>query len=474
MPRLSVDDGLFFATGEALLLLPEDPERLADRLRLDLDVDPAAFVDPNADASPTGLPEARAASSFAATASTSLEGWPFELRRAAFIAGPLEWVELDSMNGHDRWLGAGPSRFDHRWSAAETAGVRTAIDGAIGLPTLDPLVTLLISGPRAPTEPTFVVELRGRGLVVHADQNAFWDASARMNVAQALSARWLGGRVLVHEAPELDHPEARTLWFTAGTTRFIAREQLFELGLLADIDYAAEIDWVELELATNPLRNLDSAQLAAIVDSKDPRAGLVRALLTARGAIYMAWLDQRLRTRDSKWGNDGVSESLRMLVSDAVAKQRREYPLSELLHFAAFQLDYENPPEAMLDQKFQAVVGDGQRPELPADTYGPCFSPKRRKLRPFALGFIDTSEPGAERPSFTMLDPEGPAAAAGLRADDVLVELDYLPGDPKSEVRLKVERGGEVVDIDYLPEGASTRVIQWVRDPSVPVEACVR
>jgi hypothetical protein len=477
--RIELDEAHLFATGEALLLLPD--ALLDQRRELVLELDPEVFTlaDPSATAFSTATPPIRAATSFVAEPLTRVDGWPFELRRAAFIMGPVEWAQFDSAGGDDRWLGVGSSRFDQRWPAAEIAGVRSAIDAKIGMQTIEPMVTMLVAGPHSAAEPAFFAELRGRGLVILADHSAVWDATARMTATQALLARWLGGRVRVLTQPDAEHPQATELWFTAGVTRFFARETLYELGLLSDEEYLAEVNHVELELASSTMRAKTLPELAALAAADvhaDPSVALAaaaaRAALIARGSAFAASLDAQSR-RDVHYSS-GLSESVRMLIAGAIVDGRRELPLTELLERVAERISYEAPPYAQLLAEFNAVVGNGQRPELLADSYGPCFTPRKHKLQRFELGFVDTTRLGDERPSFLGLDPEGPAAQAGLRADDELHSLDYVAGDPRERVRIGVVRGEAFQVIEYQPAGPKLQVVQWHRLANVPPEECVR
>ncbi|WP_146155349.1 hypothetical protein [Enhygromyxa salina] len=477
LARLALDDTHLFATGEALLFLPEGARDR--RQTLAIDIDTGAFESSLGEDGVTGMPPLRAASSFAAAASTEFEGWAFELRRAAFVAGSLEWAEFESMQGDDRWLGIGLSRFDQRWSAAEVAGVRSAIDSDIGMPTPDPFVTILVSTMASADEASVLAELRGRGLVIAVGIHKVWDAAVRINTTQALVARWLGGVARVLE-PGLEHADERALWFELGATRFVARELLYELGLLADEDYTAELDAIELELASSPVRELSLAELAELVAAADPElpaslqpAADARAQLAARGAMVMAWFDQQL-VAQSEHGLTRIEEVLRMLVATAVSDQRRELSLDELLARVASKLSREQPPTAALRADFEAVVGAGRRPALAADVFGPCFRPRKGKTRRFELGFVDVTGPGDERPSVAALDPQGPAAKAGLRPDDRLLSLDYVLGDAEQPVRLTVERAGGPVELEYQPAGPSVRVVRWQRLAGVAPEACVR
>ena len=51
-----------------------------------------------------------------------------ELRHAGFLIGALGQAEFRGPEGDDDFAWAGDTAFDLRWSAAETAGARTAVD----------------------------------------------------------------------------------------------------------------------------------------------------------------------------------------------------------------------------------------------------------------------------------------------------------------------------------------------------------
>lgn len=459
--RLMLADGTMFATGEALLLLPE--AALGSRQALRVRIDPAGLEaerGPDDEATATPL---RALSTLADAEEFDGHGLPYELRRAAYVAGRFELASFDARGGHDRIAAVGAPSYDSRWIAAEIAGLRTEVDHYFQQSFAGRYITLLAAGPRIPAVPPHVAELRGRGLVVTADVAVSWDAQARLAVATTLVQRWIGGRVRMLESKDAEPSAAWALWFHGGVSRFVARELLFELGLLDPDEYREELDAIELELATSPLREQSLTELVARVDDADPRVALdARALLVARGAFYATWLDARMRAGSA----DDLGGLLAMVMAVAVIDGHTTITLSTWLGYLRDWV----LGDARAD--FERVVVRGERPRLDAGALGPCFTPKPTTLRRFELGLVDASTPEATR--VIMIDPDGPAARAGLRPSDEITGLVHVEGDATAEVEVTIVREGATRVISYLPAGPPRRGIQWRRVARVPDEQCVR
>lgn len=313
--------------------------------------------------------------------------------------------------------------------------------------------------------PHHVAELRGRGLLVSADVAKTWDAQARLAVATTLVRRWIGGRLRMRQRKDAPASAAWALWFHGGVSRFVARELLLELGLLTPDEYRAELDSIELMLATSPLRDRPLSELVARVDDPDPRVAVdARASLVARGVMYATWIDARLRASPS---HETIGELLGMVVALAVVDNVSELTLGQWLsHVRGFL--WEDDPRA----DFESVVVRGERPKLRKGALGPCFRARSAKLRRFELGFFDGSVAGVRRA--LMLDPRGPAAKAGVRADDEIVELSYDDGDATAEVSVTVTRGQADRTIRYRPAGPPLSGTRWMRVAGVSDERCVR
>lgn len=458
--RLVLSAGSMLATGDALLLLPEAARLERRSVRLQLDPTGLERETSEDEAAPLPL---RALSTLSDGEEFEGMALPYELHRAVYVAGPLEHARLDARGGYDRLAAVGSPSYDTRWIAAEIAGLRTEVDTYFRQAFEGQFVTILGAGPRIPGNPPHVAELRGRGLMITADATATWDAQARLAVATTLVQRWIGGRIRMTEAEPSTPDRARALWFHGGVSRFVARELLFGLGLLDPDEYRDELDAIELELATSPLRDESLERLAARAHDPDPRVALdARSLLVARGAMYATWLDTTLRSGSS----DDLSDLLGMVVAVAVVDGKTTLTLDTWLEY---QRDWV-PADARAE--YERLVVRGERPRLAKDALGPCFSPRRVKLRRFVLGLVDASTPEAKR--VLMVDPEGPAARAGLRPDDQVLELRYAEGDAATEVELTVSRDGTPTTISYLPAGPARPGFHWQRNPGVPDERCAR
>ena len=460
-PELSLAPQHLVADTDALLLVPDRLATVALPIRIEVN---ATAINPTPSENPNAPPQLLLATTLGLGGlgdAPTLR--PDDLRRTSLIAGPLEWARFDGFGGNDRFAFIGPAVFDVRWAAAEIAGLRSAVDLYFGVLSEAPYTTLVSLRHHAPSEPPFTAHLRSQGLLLRGDDRATWGATARMTVGQALVQRWLGGRVRLLEEPNQE-PGAELLWFSGGVARVIAWKLLYGLGALSDDDYTAEINAWEGLLATSPHRALDRDKLATLADAGGPESQAARALLLARGALYAVDLNAKIRARSS--GSRALSVLVNAVVAEALLENIRDLPRALWTESASAELG------APMEPGFTAAIDRGLRPALAKDALGPCFRPVKATYRRFDLGFRDLTRAGATAPSIADLDPEGPAARAGLRSDDLLRSLTYAPGDPTTEVNLTLDRNGQTIPLRYLPAGPKERGIAWERIPSVPDELC--
>lgn len=435
-PRLWLDpaENAMHATGESLLWLPESKTPIACRLEID-------------------APNTPVATGFGLDRVVEVEVSPDALRRTNVLVGPLGTARFRLPFADDDAAALGATPFDMRWVAAETAGVRASIGEYFGAFDEDRFTTLLVSGLRPPNSAPYAVDLRTHSLVVDGASWAAWGGGARLSVASALAHRWLGGRVRV----DMGGARGEGVWFTQGFSRHVARDVLFTIGLLTDEDMIAELDGLESVLATSPLAGSSNAQVVA---AGTPDA--VR-LVTARGALYAARLKSQITA------HSGIKRSLDGLLASLVREAKDTGPNVALARWEQHIAEAAGESEV---EAFRSIVLDGAPLELPPDVFGPCFKPARGRHVPFELGFVD---PGFAGQPVTLehVDADGPAARAGLRSGDTIVQLGYRPGDPSVSVTVIIEREGTRIERSYEPRGTPAAGRRWVRDRRIPDEACL-
>jgi len=112
---------------------------------------------------------------------------------------------------------------------------------------------------------------------------------------------------------------------------------------------------------------------------------------------------------------------------------------------------------------------------IPAsEAFGPCFRRVEKTLRRFDLGF--GRESLFEEPRRVRGLVEGSEAAmAGLREGDTILRpmpLERVQADQDRKLRLPIQRGGEVLEIEYLPRGEPVQGYLWERIAETPDAGC--
>lgn len=381
---------------------------------------------------------------------------PRVLQRIDLLMGPLGWAELETLEGHDYAALLGPTSYDFRWVAAETAGVRSSVDEYFGGATVDAFTTLVTSRSRPPFSPPAAVELGPSSMLLDVDSTAPWNAATRMPVAQALVHRWLGGALSLDMGPNARPGEE--VWFTQGFSRHVARSLLFELGTLSIGEWLDELAAMEAVLATSDLRHLSNAELVA-----DGSPEAVRVVM-ARGASYAARLDAVIRAEQASGA--GLRKLLGDLLHRARTQRQRTLPLAQ---FEDALGSWAGADEVAA---FRAQVLQGRPVAIPAHAFGPCFIRGRGRYTAFALGLSEV-ELATARPVLEQVDPDGPAHAAGVRPGDELVHLDLRWGDPSVAAAAMVLRNDEMLTFTWMPRGQTHPGRRWRHNEAVPDHACV-
>ncbi|MCA9622802.1 MAG: hypothetical protein KC731_27475 [Myxococcales bacterium] len=358
---------------------------------------------------------AGAASSFGLAQDLELTATPSDLAQAGFLFGDLHHARFDAPEGRDHAAWRGYFAFDPRWIAAEAAGLRTAVDQWLGIrrPSEDPPVGLLLSS-RADPSPVVQLHPLFRGALLTASPSSAWDLSARLTLTSHWVRRTLGGSL------RLALTGARW-WLDEGVARAVALTVLQRLALATPEEVAGEVNGWLGATALSPHRGLSLEALSRLAEEDVEAGAEARRLLVARGALL-----------GLSYGGEGaraLQRELRRLVADLAAGRA-----------PALAVDRERP------DLWEAFVSGA--PLVPrASDVDPCLQPTRLRYHRFDLGWARAGDRVAT------VDPRGPAARAGVEAEDRIVTLDYAEGDSGSPVSMRVRRGEREVALRYLPRG---------------------
>jgi hypothetical protein len=350
-----------------------------------------------------------------------------DLRRTTFLAGDVGSARFHAADGDDfaAWLGF--TAFDPRWVAAQSAGIRSAVDAWVARTrSAETPPTALLFVAEKQRGSTIAIRTRARGLVATIDPRASWTASSRILVAQAFAQQYVGGFLAVADPSGGD-------FFGDGFSRAIARDVLFDAGAL-DIHEAAE------EM---------NALFAATVFSKAPRE-----IATARGALVATALDLALRKSRG---------SLRAFVRERLAEAAKKN--ERTLTFEAFLAHVRSSAGEPATRALADGLAGRVDVTLPNDLLGACYRLTKKMLVPFELGF----EMSPER-TIRSVVPRSRAEAAGLRVGDRIEDVHYEDG--KSSKDVEITREGEPKKLRFRPVGAEKLGRTFERIPGVPADRC--
>jgi len=237
-------------------------------------------------------------------------------------------------------------------------------------------------------------------------------------------------------------------WFTEGIAVFFQAEAPYTTGLFSGDEYLEDVNEEARAYYSNVRIHVPLAEAAKNFWT-DPRQ---RLQIYDRGAMYFRVLEGEIRTKSN--GKRGVVDLAR-----AFLKRKAEGKSVGAKDWADL-LDAELGPNAR--SEFEAMMNGAL--QLPASAaLGPCFERVQEQMPSFDFGFDMSSL--IKRPRIiTGLDPQSPAAKAGLKNGDVVTNtliIDALQPYPTRPITLKVDRGGQLLDITFAPSGALATGYQW-------------
>ncbi len=444
-PAVTVDPDRFEGAGDALLLLPDamEKEPTPTLLRIDTHaIGAEQYIE--------------GASSFGVGAERTIEARARELRYGEYVAGNMGKAKFEAPEGHDEAAWIGYTAFDPRPAAADMAGFRTAVRQVLKAGDSLPATILFLTDSRPVG--AFVVARRARSVLVRVGLGEIWSGPVRIASASALLHEWVGDRLWV--GPSDAAHEAEAYWFSEGVVRNVARNLLFKFGLITPAEDQEEIEGLEALAVTSPFAGLDNVTLA-----KRAHEPGVTPLLVARGALYAARVDALLQKRK------GAKRTVEDVLASLYARANTEKgPLPAAAWIEALTPDLGDGEK----QAFTDAIDRGKPVDLPEGTLGPCFARVTKTFGAFDLGFDEDKTVAAMDHALVGLEPQGPAARAGILEGDVLVSVKANHGRADVPAVITVTRAGESKAFRYAPAGATAKGQGWERRKDVSDDACTK
>ena len=242
--------------------------------------------------------------------------------------------------------------------------------------------------------------------------------------------------------------ELGAAWFSEGLAVYYQRLLPFRAGLISRQAYLDDLNATAARYYTDILNTTPNAKIPARF-WPDTR---VRVLPYDRGSLYFAQLN---------WEIEQASAGKRSLDDVLLAfldLRRHGKRLTKAGWIEA--VDKAVGPSGVA--QFQAML-HGTPIVVDSQAFGPCFRRTLKPMRRYQLGFTPDVliEP---RRIVRGLIPDSAAAKAGLRdGDEILkpVAQDAIQSDQHASLTLHVSREGKIMDITYLPRGATVPTYQW-------------
>ncbi len=244
-----------------------------------------------------------------------------------------------------------------------------------------------------------------------------------------------------------DAPGEQGDWYTEGVADYFSVVLPFEAKLYTAEEYRTLVDSLAARYYTNRLRLADNASLDTLMWS-GRNAWMVPY---ARGALYLADLDARLRAR-------AAGQSALNLVNEMSRRIRQGAPQTNDTWQAVLQ---ERVGTWAVDRWHAMMKGELLMPA--PGTFGPCLTGIRRNVRVFDLGFARPVRLTQGETIGGVVNGSN-AWKAGLRDGDVLrasVDINPLAESFTDPITLAVRRDGANQEVTYDPSDGSVAGMAW-------------
>lgn len=248
-------------------------------------------------------------------------------------------------------------------------------------------------------------------------------------------------------------------WFNEGVAVHYQRRLPLMAGLMTPEEFLDDLNDTTRRYYSNVRNDLPMKE-AQDLFWFDARG---RVLPYDRGALYFADIDAKLRVATN--GERGLDHVIREILQRN--REGGSVDIDGFLDILARDLG-----DSAREDYERMMAGALIVPS--SDAFGPCFRREKKKTPSFELGFDIYSLMKTPR-IIKDLDPNSPAAKAGLKEGDHVVNamvLDAVQTNPSDPLTLLVERPGGAEKITFKPEGAPVTGYQWVRSENTPDDRC--
>ena len=270
----------------------------------------------------------------------------------------------------------------------------------------------------------------------------------RGTIFHEMTHKWVGG---------MEGSPGDVFWFSEGLTVHYTRLLMYRAGLSSAEEFLDDVNSTVKNYMTNPHRNMPNED----IEKNFWQDQNVLRLPYQRGSLYFAYVDGMIR---------GISEgnrSLNDVILSLFEKRTQEEPLTKYMLLEA--LEKEIGPSVISD--FADIIIRGKDFIPDTDAFGPEFKRIGSKFRVFELGFDERKSLYSHEKQITGLIKGSAAERAGLRNGDQIlnkINLSALRDDENLPLRLKVKRGDETLEIEYLPRGERFDGYKWIRKTEAP------
>lgn len=295
----------------------------------------------------------------------------------------------------------------------------------------------------------------GAGLV-----NSFMSGFSDSPAPTAARMRGHLAHEIVHNwTASLEGPNGIIAWYGEGMAEFYDPVLSWRAGLISTEEFLNDVNERAQSYYGNPMNTAPAEEIAA----KFWTDARVRKLPYDRGSFYLATVDAEVRAKSG--GKRSLDDLTRAML--ASRKAGKGYNTEAWLTLVTAELG----PQAKIE--WEAMMA-GKLMVPPSNAFGPCFRREAAAYRHFELGFDPASLTAVPRIVRGVV-PGSAAAIAGLSDGDEITQpviQERVQEKAEEPLTLHLRRGGQPLDITYLPRGKSVQGYRWVRVAGVPDTAC--